>query len=117
VLEPGQPKGLYHAENAQEGFLVIAGECLLIVESEERMLRRWDYFHCPAWTEHVLVGAGDAPCVLLAIGSRAEPLEIRFPVNEVALHHGAGAHEELRGPAWDLLGLRDGAYRGQLSSA
>ncbi len=117
VLEPGQPKGLYHAESAQEGFLVIAGECLLIVESEERRLTQWDYFHCPAWTEHVLIGAGDRPCVMLAIGSRAEPLEITSPVNAVALRHRAGAHEELHSPeqAWPLLGFRDGAYRGQLS--
>ena len=119
VLEPGQPKGLYHAENAQEGFLVLAGECLLIVHDEERRLQRWDFFHCPAWTEHVLIGAGDGPCVLLAVGSRAEPLEITFPVNEAALGHGASAAEELHSPreVWPLLGFRDGAYRGQLSSA
>jgi len=119
VLEPGQPKGLYHAENAQEAFLVLAGECVLIVENEQRRMRQWDFFHCPAWTEHVLVGAGDRPCVMLAVGSRAEPLEITFPVNEVALGHGASATEELYSPreVWPLLGFRDGAYRGQLSSA
>ena len=36
VLRPGEPMGLYHRENAQEDFLVLAGECLLIVEGEER---------------------------------------------------------------------------------
>jgi len=40
VLEPGQPNCRYHAENEQEDFLVLDGECLLIVEGEERPLRR-----------------------------------------------------------------------------
>ena len=39
VLQPGQPMGMYHRENRQEGFLVLAGKCLLIVESEERAIR------------------------------------------------------------------------------
>jgi uncharacterized cupin superfamily protein len=41
VLQPGQPSGLYHAETNQEGFLVLAGECLLLVEGEERPLQAW----------------------------------------------------------------------------
>jgi uncharacterized cupin superfamily protein len=40
VVHPGQPVCMYHRENAQEGFLVLAGECLLLVEGEERHLRR-----------------------------------------------------------------------------
>ena len=28
MLMPGQPNGRYHAEAAQEGFLVLSGECL-----------------------------------------------------------------------------------------
>src|SRR5947209_8367547 len=47
VLWPGDPNALYHAEGAQEGFLVLSGECRLIVEDEERALQPWDYFHCP----------------------------------------------------------------------
>src|SRR3954466_14969837 len=35
VLEPGQPLSIYHLETDQEGFLVVAGEALLIVEGEE----------------------------------------------------------------------------------
>jgi uncharacterized cupin superfamily protein len=113
VLQPGQPKGLYHAENAQEDFLVLAGECLLIVEGHERTMKQWDLFHCPAWTRHVLIGAASGPCVLLAVGSRLEPLEIRFPVDDVALRHDAGTTEELTSSrdVWPLLGMRDGAYR------
>jgi len=58
VLQPGQPACMYHGEEDQEGFLVLSGECLLLVEGEERRLRAWDFFHCPPWTEHVFVGAG-----------------------------------------------------------
>ena len=46
---------------ARKAFLVLQGECLLIVEGEERTLRRWDFFHCPPQTKHVIVGAGDGP--------------------------------------------------------
>ena len=62
VLPPGQPNGLYHAENQQESFLVLSGECTLLVEGEERLLRQWDFFHSPAGTEHIFVGVGDEPC-------------------------------------------------------
>ena len=64
VLWPGDPNALYHSEGVQEGFLVLSGECTLIVEEEERPLRQWDYFHCPADTRHVFVGAGDGPCAI-----------------------------------------------------
>jgi uncharacterized cupin superfamily protein len=50
VLEPDQRNALYHSENQQESFLVLAGECRLLVEGEERLLRPWDFFHCPAGT-------------------------------------------------------------------
>ena len=70
VLEPGQT-GLYHAEENQEAFLVVAGECALVVEHEERRLRRWDFFHAPPWTEHAFVGAGEGPCVILMAGARS----------------------------------------------
>jgi hypothetical protein len=59
VLEPGQPNGRYHGAGAQEGFLVLAGEC--VVEGEERPMKQWDYSHCPPWTEHIVVGAGPLP--------------------------------------------------------
>jgi uncharacterized cupin superfamily protein len=94
VLAPGQPACMYHGESEQEGFLVLAGECLLLVEGEERPLRAWDFFHCPPWTEHVLVGAGSGPCLILAVGGRAPDDAVRYPVAEVALRHGAGVREE-----------------------
>src|ERR671926_704208 len=61
VLPPGQPNGLYHAESKQEDFLVLSGECTLIVEGEERRLEAWGFFHSPAGTEHVFIGAGAGP--------------------------------------------------------
>lgn len=95
ILEPGQPMGRYHRENAQEGFLVLAGTCLLIVEGEERELKTWDFFHCPPKTEHVIVGAGDGPAVVLALGARGLGRKgIVYPVSKVAQKHGAGAKSE-----------------------
>lgn len=70
VLQPGQAIGAYHRENGQEGFLVLAGECRVIVEGEERTLGAWDYFHCPPGTAHAVLGAGDGPAVVLAVGRR-----------------------------------------------
>ena len=63
---------MYHGEAAQEDFLVLSGECLLLIEGEERPLKAWDFVHFPQWTEHVIVGAGNGPCAILMVGSRAD---------------------------------------------
>jgi len=94
VLSPGEPSAYYHSENQQEGFLVVAGEATLIVEEEERRLRPWDYFHCPADTRHVLVGAGDEPCAILMLGARPETEVLHYPVSEVAARYGASVAKE-----------------------
>ncbi len=94
VLEPGQPNGLYHAENQQEAFLVLAGECRLLVEGEERLLRAWDFFHSPPGTEHIFVGAGDGPCTILMAGARLAEEELHYPVSELAARYGASVEEE-----------------------
>ena len=94
VVWPGEPNALYHSEEAQEGFLVLSGECTLIVEEEERTLRQWDYFHCPAGTRHVTVGAGEGPCAILMIGARPEVETLRYPVSDVAARYGASAEKE-----------------------
>ena len=70
VLQPGQPNAKYHAEKVQEDFFVLGGRCTLILNGEERELKQWDFFHCPAGTEHVFVGAGDGPCWILMVGAR-----------------------------------------------
>jgi uncharacterized cupin superfamily protein len=94
VLEPGQPNCMYHGENAQENFLVLAGECLLLVEGEERPLTQWDFVHCPPWTQHVFVGAGDSQCAILMVGARPKAEELLYPVDEVARKHKAGVEQE-----------------------
>jgi uncharacterized cupin superfamily protein len=97
VLEPGQPMSMYHWEADQEGFLVLSGEALLIVEDEERPLRVWDYFHCPVDIPHTIVGAGSGPSAILAIGARehqAGPGWGGYPYSEVAMKHDASAEEE-----------------------
>ncbi len=93
VLSPGEPNAFYHAETGQEGFLVLSGECTLVVEEEERTLRQWDYFHCPSETRHIIVG-GDGPCVVLMIGARPEVETLHYPVSEVAAKYGASVTKE-----------------------
>lgn len=70
VLGPGEPMAMYHWEADQEDFLVVQGEALLVAEGEERPLRQWDFVHCPVGMNHVIVGAGDGPCVIVAVGAR-----------------------------------------------
>ena len=94
VLEPGTPACLYHRENAQEDFFVISGEGTLVVEEQERPLRAGDFVHCPAETNHVLVGAGDGPCVILMIGYRPEQEELCYPVSAAAAKYGGSVAEE-----------------------
>lgn len=95
VLAPGQPACMYHGEDEQEDFLVLAGECLLLIEGQERRLAQWDFVHCPPWTEHVFVGTGDGPCALLAVGTRSADGVI-YPRSELALRHRAGVEQETR---------------------
>jgi uncharacterized cupin superfamily protein len=101
VLPHGEPMAMYHWEADQEDFLVLAGEALLIVEGEERPLRQWDFVHCPVGTKHVIVGAGDAPCLMLAVGARDRstgPDWGAYTVDEAALRHGAGVEQETTDP-------------------
>jgi uncharacterized cupin superfamily protein len=99
VLEPGQPNGRYHAElRSQEGFLVLDGECIVLVEGEERRMRKWDYFHCPPGTVHIAVGAGEGRCAILMVGVRQEDDPIHYPVSELAAKYGASAPQDTDAP-------------------
>jgi uncharacterized cupin superfamily protein len=107
VLEPGEPLAMYHWETDQEDFLILSGEALAIVEGEERPLRQWDLLHCPPRTNHVIVGAGDGPCVVFAVGGRTNhtyrttdgSIDGRddwgaYTVDEAAQRHRAGVEKE-----------------------
>jgi uncharacterized cupin superfamily protein len=97
VLEPGEPMAIYHWEADQEDFLVVSGEAVLIIEDKERLLRTWDFVHCPPNTKHVIIGAGDGPCLVIAVGARAhdgQPDSLGFTVDEVAKRHGASVEED-----------------------
>ena len=97
VLAPGEPIGMYHWEADQEDFLVLSGEALLIIEGEERPLRQWDFVHCPAETKHIIVGSGNARCVVVAVGAREHQAGAGwggYTVDEAALRHGASVEQD-----------------------
>jgi uncharacterized cupin superfamily protein len=101
VLGPGEPMAMYHWEVDQEDFLVLAGDALLIAEGEERPLRQWDFVHCPARMNHVIVGAGERGCVVFCVGARVGstgPDWGGYTVDEAALRHGAGVERETTKP-------------------
>jgi uncharacterized cupin superfamily protein len=92
---------------------VLRGRALAIVEGEERALETWDLLHCPSRTPHTIVGAGDEPALVLAVGARLEKGSARYPVDATAVRHGAGVETEgaepyarfrepRRGPAPDI---------------
>ncbi|HEX3835121.1 MAG TPA: cupin domain-containing protein [Solirubrobacteraceae bacterium] len=68
---------------------MLSGECIAIVEGEERRMRAWDYLHCPPGTEHITAGAGDEPCAILMVGTRTPGHTIHYPVEPAAAAHGA----------------------------
>jgi uncharacterized cupin superfamily protein len=98
IMQPGQPNGRYHSEPVQEDFLVLHGECAVILQGEEKRMRQWDFLHCPAGVEHIFVGAGDGPCAVLMIGSRRKE-EVHYPVNEVAARYNASVSTPTDEPA------------------
>jgi quercetin dioxygenase-like cupin family protein len=94
VLQPGEAPGMYHAETDQEGFLVLSGECLAIVEGQERTLRAWDYFHCPPGTAHITIGAGDGPCAILMVGTRSADAATEYLAEPAAARFGASVAKD-----------------------
>jgi uncharacterized cupin superfamily protein len=105
TLMPGQSHGFYHREATEENFLVLRGECLLLVEGQERTLEAWDFFHSAPGTEHVLVGAGDGPCAILMVGARSSDHAIVYPLSELAQGHDASVAVETTSPREAYAGL------------
>jgi uncharacterized cupin superfamily protein len=101
VLEPGERMGMYHREKGQEAFLVLAGECTLIVEGEERRLVAWDFFYCAPETEHIIVAAGQQSAIVLAVGARGRGVGggVVYPVCKAAARYGASVVRETTEPA------------------
>ena len=78
---------------------MLVGECLLLVDGQERPLQAWDFVHCPPGVDHVFVGAGDGPCAILMVGARSDEEEVVYPVSELAQRHGVGVEVETDSPA------------------
>jgi mannose-6-phosphate isomerase-like protein (cupin superfamily) len=96
-----EPMAMYHWEADQEGFLVVSGEALLVIEGEERQLRAWDFVHCPPNTKHVIIGAGSGPCLVIAVGARERstgPDWGGYTADEVAKRHGVSVEEDTTDP-------------------
>ena len=82
--------GMTISVSGPDYFLVLMGECVLIIEDQERHLRAWDFVHCPPMTGHTLIAKETGPCVILATGNRREDLERISPRSEAALRYHAG---------------------------
>lgn len=98
VVQPGQPACLYHREDGQEDFFVLSGECILLIEEEERRLKAGHFVHCPPRTTHVFVGTGEGPCAILMIGYRPPEKGLCYPVSELAAKYGASVETETPNP-------------------
>ena len=98
ILWPGDSPGYYHAESQQEGFLVLSGECIAIVEGEERRMGPGDFLHSPPGTAHITVGAGDGPCALVMVGTRAPNNEIQYLVEPAAAKYGHSVETQTDSP-------------------
>ena len=97
LLEPGKPMAMYHWEADQEDFLVLSGEALLVIEGDERTIRQWDFVHCPPGTNHAIIGAGTAPCLVLAVGARDRSKGQEWgahTVDATAVRNSAGVQRE-----------------------
>ena len=101
VLAPGEPMTMYHREDAQEDFLVLSGECIAIVDGEERALARWDLLHVPAGVDHAIVGAGTGASLVLAVGARTGTDDggLVYPAEPAAQKHGAAVAQTTSVPA------------------
>ena len=101
MLEPGERIGMYHRENAQEAFLVLAGECTLIVEGEERRLPSGTSSTAPRGPSTSSSPAGEQSAVVLAVGARGRGVGggIVYTVCKAAARYGASVLRETTDPA------------------
>jgi uncharacterized cupin superfamily protein len=97
VIHPNQPNCHYHGENDQENFLVISGQCKLLIEGQERLLKPWDFVHCPRWTDHVFIGTGNESCAILMVGGRTGRGVI-YPSIDLAKKYNAAPKKSTNSP-------------------
>ena len=106
VVPPGRIASLYHAESVQEDFLILQGECTLIIEDEVRPLRAWDFVHCPPMVGHTIVNIGERACIFVATGNRRDDLERVYPASETAQRYDAGSKVTTENPerrgSWEV---------------
>ena len=110
VVPPGQPSGGYHAESVQEDFLVLMGECVLIIEDQERHMRAWDFVDWPPMTAHAFVAKGTGQCVILATGNRRDDSELVEPRSEVA--SATARDPSAEGNGWSSVPNAGTSFRG-----
>ena len=113
VLRPGEPMTMYHREGEQEDFLVLDGECVVVVEGEEVPLKKWDLFHCPPGVAHAIVGAGDRTSLVLAVGARSGKEGLVYPVDPAAAKYGASVKAEttVANDAYEGIAFERGPYK------
>ncbi len=122
VLGPGEPMSMYHWEADQEDFLVLSGEALLIVEGEERPLRRGTSCTLPPGSTTSSSGRArgnrSSWRSARARGPRGGELG-RLPLHEAAVRHDASAERETTDPQEAYARFPEARrirYRGRLAA-
>lgn len=90
----GQPNGLYHREETQKDFLCPLRRVPTPRRGGRAPAWRVGFHPLRAQHEHIFVGAGEGPCVILMTGTRKPGRPIFYPVSELALRHRARVEKE-----------------------
>ena len=112
VLHPGGPNCRYHAESTQEDFLVLSGECILLVDVPGAAGRAWDFVHCPGGTRSTSSSVpARSPCVILMVGASRPDDEIVYPRLRARPEARSRRPEEAHDPADAYADLQPAAAR------
>jgi uncharacterized cupin superfamily protein len=71
-FEPGERGRIHRHEHQEEVYLILEGELTLVVEGDERVLRRYDVARVAPQVRRQLVNRGPEPLRLLALGGSGE---------------------------------------------
>ena len=92
-LEPGAATSIRHwHENEDEFVYVLQGECVLIEDDGETVLKAGD---CAGWKAsvpngHSIVNRSNADVLLLEVGTRAASERAHYPDEDLQLHRDGG---------------------------